>query len=198
MGSSSGSSNSYLYALPNAGRQARGTRGATEERSGFPVACTPMLAAARAWRAGCPPTPGRPPPRRLPPAPSLTCSSMGSHPLSSRPPRPHQRHSRHPSALPPAAARDRRPRCASLATSGSPTTPAAGDAVPSSYGPGGHGSLLALPRPVSLSPQVPREQGASGQLTLPLSCGPQQKMQETAQKACAVGRQLQWVVQVSR
>jgi hypothetical protein len=34
-------------------------------------------------------------------------------------------------------------------------------------------------------------------LTLPLSCGPQRKTPGIAPKACAVGRQLQWVVRRS-
>jgi hypothetical protein len=119
-------------------------------------------------RPGKVPPVGSRPALSLPPAPGAPPlrSSLGGHPLAPQPRRPHRRHSRHPRAWPPAAARDHRPRCASLATSVSPTTSAAGDAVPSPHGPGGHGSLLALPRPVSLSPQVTREQGASGQLVL--------------------------------
>ena len=43
-------------------------------------------------------------------------------------------------------------------------------------------------------PPCKKRQASLGALTLPLSCGPQEKTPGMTHKACAVGRQLQWVV----
>jgi hypothetical protein len=82
----------------------------TARRRRYAVACMPMLAAARGQGERLPLVPARHDPCRLPPAPSLICSSLGCHPLAPRLRRPLRRDSGHPSALPPAAARDS-PRC---------------------------------------------------------------------------------------